>query len=55
VETKFTGEVSGFGLGIPMVVTILQSVGGRLNIYNSPNGPGLIVEMLVPAGINVAY
>jgi PAS domain S-box-containing protein len=54
-ETKFTGEVPGFGLGIPMVVTILQSVGGRLNIYNSSDGPGLIVEMLVPAGADVEY
>ena len=51
VETKFTGEVPGFGLGIPMVVTILQSVGGRLNIYNSTDGPGLVVEMLVPASV----
>ena len=55
VETKFTGEVPGFGLGIPMVVTILQSVGGRLNIYNSSDGPGLIVEMLVPAGLKAEY
>ncbi len=55
LETKFTGESPGFGLGIPMVVTILQSVGGKLNIYNSTDGPGLIIEMLVPAGIDEEY
>lgn len=45
----------GFGLGIPMVVTILQSIGGRLNVYNSPSGPGLIVEMLVPSVAETVY
>lgn len=54
-DLKFTRETEGFGLGIPMVVTVLQSVGGRLNIYNSPDGPGLIVEMLVPAGLDPQY
>lgn len=42
-------EGRGFGLGIPMVVSILQGVGGDLNVHNAPDGPGLIVEMLVPA------
>lgn len=55
LESKFTGETPGFGLGIPMVVTILQSVGGQLNIYNSSDGPGLIVELLVPAGIDEEF
>lgn len=54
-DTQRSRETEGFGLGIPMVVTILQSIGGRLNIYNSPDGPGLIVEMLVPAGVDPVY
>ncbi|MCD4672367.1 MAG: response regulator [Anaerolineaceae bacterium] len=54
-DTQRSRETEGFGLGIPMVVTILQSIGGRLNIYNSPDGPGLIVEMLVPAGVGPVY
>ena len=54
-DLQFTRESEGFGLGIPMVVTMLRSIGGHLNIYNSPDGPGLIVEMLVPAGIDPQY
>lgn len=49
------GGSEGFGLGIPMVVSILQSVGGQLQVYNSLEGPGLIVEMLIPAGPEIEY
>jgi len=42
-------EEAGFGLGIPMVVSILQTVGGSLSVYNSSDAPGLTVELLVPA------
>lgn len=49
-EGKFTGEIEGFGLGLPMVASILRSVGGSLSIHNAPDGPGLMVEMLIPAG-----
>ena len=52
---RLTGEEKGFGLGIPMVVSILQSVGGRLNLYNVPDGPGLVVEMLVPSGPETSF
>jgi DNA-binding response OmpR family regulator/two-component sensor histidine kinase len=54
-EIRFTGEKEGFGLGIPMVVSILQNIGGSLNIYNATEGPGLVVEMLVPAGKDHTY
>lgn len=47
-EKGFTGEVSGMGLGLPMVATIIWGVGGRCRMYNRPNAPGVIVELIVP-------
>jgi DNA-binding response OmpR family regulator len=47
-EKGFTGEVSGMGLGLAMVATVVWGVGGRCRLYNRPNGPGVIVELIVP-------
>lgn len=47
-EKGFTGEVSGMGLGLAMVATIVWGVGGRCRMYNRPNGPGVIVELIIP-------
>ncbi len=48
-EKGFTGEVSGMGLGLAMVATVVWGVGGRCRLYNRPNGAGVIVELIVPA------
>jgi two-component system, cell cycle response regulator len=47
-EKGFTGEISGMGLGLAMVATIVWGVGGRCRMYNRPNGSGVIVELIIP-------
>jgi signal transduction histidine kinase len=47
-EKAFTGEVSGMGLGLPMVAALLWGVGGRCRMYNRPDEPGVIVELIIP-------
>jgi two-component system, cell cycle response regulator len=53
-EKGFTGEVSGMGLGLAMVATIVWGVGGRCRMYNRPNAPGVIVELIIPVEDDVA-
>ena len=52
-EKAFTGEVSGMGLGLPMVASIVWGVGGRCRLYNRPGGPGVIVELILPVAEDV--
>jgi len=47
-EKAFTGEISGMGLGLPMVASIVWGVGGRCRMYNRPGEPGVIVELILP-------
>ncbi len=47
-EKSFTGEVSGMGLGLPMVASLIWGVGGRCRMYNRPGEPGVIVELIIP-------
>ncbi|HZD11156.1 MAG TPA: response regulator [Candidatus Binatia bacterium] len=47
-EKAFTGEVTGMGLGLPMVASLIWGVGGRCRMYNRPGEPGVIVELIVP-------
>ncbi|MFW6183964.1 MAG: ATP-binding protein, partial [Chloroflexota bacterium] len=47
-EKAFTGEISGMGLGLPMVASLIWGVGGRCRMYNRPGEAGVIVEMIVP-------
>lgn len=47
-EKAFTGEVSGMGLGLPMVASLIWGVGGRCRMYNRPGEPGIIVELIIP-------
>jgi two-component system, cell cycle response regulator len=47
-EKRFTGEVSGMGLGLPMVAAIVWSIGGSCRIYNRTTGPGVVVELVLP-------
>jgi nitrogen fixation/metabolism regulation signal transduction histidine kinase len=47
-EKDFTGELSGLGLGFPMVATLLWKVGGDLSLRNRPDSPGVVVELKIP-------
>ena len=47
-EKAFTGEVSGMGLGLPMVASIIWGIGGRCRMYNRREEPGVIVELIIP-------
>jgi CheY-like chemotaxis protein len=48
VEKQFTGEVTGMGLGLPMVALLVWSVGGTCRIHNREQGPGVVVELVLP-------
>jgi len=47
-EKYFTGQVSGMGLGLPMVASLVWGVGGTCRIYNREEGPGVVVEFVLP-------
>ena len=47
-EKSFTGEIPGIGLGLPMVATLLWDVGGTCRAYNREEGPGIVVELVLP-------
>lgn len=47
-EVIFTGEVTGMGLGLPTVAALVWQVGGDIDLYNRPDGAGLIVELRLP-------
>lgn len=48
VEKSLTGEVAGMGLGLAVVANLVWSVGGECRARNQPNGPGLVIELLLP-------
>jgi len=48
-EKYFTGQVLGMGLGLPMVATLVWSADGTCRIANREDGPGVIVEVSLPA------
>ncbi len=50
-EKYFTGEVSGMGLGLPMVASLMWSINGNCRIYNRQPGPGVVVELDLPAHV----
>ena len=47
-EKKLTGEVAGVGLGLPTVAYIVWRVGGKCQIYNRPQKPGVVIEIIIP-------
>ncbi|MCX7681494.1 MAG: response regulator [Anaerolineae bacterium] len=47
-EDGFSGAVPGMGLGLPMVATLVWRVGGTCRAYNRADGPGLVIELLLP-------
>lgn len=48
-EKLFTGEVRGMGLGLAMVASLVWENGGSCRMFNRADGPGVIVELLLPA------
>lgn len=47
-EKSFTGNVLGIGLGLPMAATLIWGVGGTCCARNRQDGPGLVVEFVLP-------
>ncbi|GAK55766.1 signal transduction histidine kinase [Candidatus Vecturithrix granuli] len=47
-EKFSTGEISGMGLGLAMVATLIWEVGGQCQAYNRLDQPGLVIELHVP-------
>jgi len=47
-EVTFTGTVPGMGLGLPVAATMIWGVGGTCRAYNREDGPGIIVEVVLP-------
>lgn len=47
-ERGFSGQVPGMGLGLTMVCTMVQKVGGEAYLRNLPDRSGLAVELKVP-------
>jgi signal transduction histidine kinase len=48
-EKYFTGEMAGMGLGLPGVASLIWEVNGACRIYNRDDGPGVVVELDLPA------
>lgn len=47
-EKYFTGQITGMGLGLAMVASMVWSAGGTCLAYNRPGGPGLVIELQLP-------
>jgi DNA-binding response OmpR family regulator len=47
-EKWFTGEVSGMGLGIPLVATMVWQAGGKMRIENREDQVGVCVSLTLP-------
>lgn len=43
-----TGQVAGMGLGLSMVATHVWSVGGSCRSFNREDGPGVVIELVLP-------
>jgi K+-sensing histidine kinase KdpD len=47
-ERYFTGQVPGMGLGLPIVASLMWSIGGTCQISNRQPGPGIDVTLSIP-------
>jgi DNA-binding response OmpR family regulator/anti-sigma regulatory factor (Ser/Thr protein kinase) len=47
-EKYFTGEVPGMGLGLPLVSTLVWQAGGKVNLHNRDDRPGIVVNLHLP-------
>lgn len=48
VEKYFSGQISGMGLGLSMVASLICDVDGSYRAYNRPNEPGMVIELKLP-------
>jgi len=48
VDKFGTGQVAGMGLGLSMVSTHVWSVGGSCRSFNRDDGPGIVIELVLP-------
>ncbi|MEW5957320.1 MAG: response regulator [Chloroflexota bacterium] len=46
-EKDFTGEVTGMGLGLSMVASLVWGAGGTVRLYNREDRPGVVVELIL--------
>ena len=47
-EKFFSGQMPGMGLGLSTVASLAWGAGGSCRAYNQDNGPGIVVEILLP-------
>lgn len=47
-EKWFTGEAAGMGLGLPMVASLVWSIGGMCRMYNREESSGIVLELILP-------
>ena len=47
-EKNFTGQVSGMGLGLPLVAALVWNVGGTSRLYNRTDRAGVVVDLILP-------
>lgn len=47
-DRGFSGQVSGMGLGLATVSVVVCGVGGTCRAYNRKEGPGVVVELVLP-------
>ena len=47
-EKGFSGQVPGMGLGLSMIASLIWSAGGTCRAYNRAEGPGIVVELMLP-------
>ncbi|MBN1886936.1 MAG: response regulator [Thermoflexales bacterium] len=48
VDKLSSGEVAGMGLGLSIVATQVWSIGGTCRAFNRDDGPGIVVEIVLP-------
>jgi two-component system cell cycle response regulator len=48
VDRLASGEVAGMGLGLSIVATQVWSIGGTCRAFNRDDGPGIVVEVVLP-------
>jgi len=50
-QKRWTGEVAGMGLGLSQVARMVWRGGGTVSMVNRPDGPGMIVHLIVPHSV----
>ncbi len=51
VDKYTTGQIAGMGLGLSMVAVQVWSVGGTCRSFNREDGPGIVVELVLPTQV----